>query len=33
LVAVRESGYGQEGGIEGMQAYLDVKFIAHARAS
>ena len=29
---VRESGYGQEGGIEGMQAYLDVKFIAHARA-
>ncbi len=29
---VRESGYGQEGGSEGMQAYLDVKFIAHARA-
>jgi len=27
----RESGYGQEGGIEGMQAYLDVKLIAHAR--
>lgn len=28
---VRESGHGQEGGIEGLQAYLDVKFIAHAR--
>jgi acyl-CoA reductase-like NAD-dependent aldehyde dehydrogenase len=28
---VRESGYGQEGGLEGMQAYLDVKLIAHAR--
>ena len=29
---VRQSGYGQEGGSEGMQAYLDVKFIAHAGA-
>jgi succinate-semialdehyde dehydrogenase/glutarate-semialdehyde dehydrogenase len=28
---LRESGYGQEGGLEGMQAYLDVKLIAHAR--
>jgi succinate-semialdehyde dehydrogenase/glutarate-semialdehyde dehydrogenase len=28
---IRESGYGQEGGSEGMQAYLDVKLIAHAR--
>jgi succinate-semialdehyde dehydrogenase/glutarate-semialdehyde dehydrogenase len=27
---VRDSGYGQEGGIEGMQAYLDVKYIAQA---
>ena len=29
---VGHSGYGQEGGIEGMQAYLDVKYIAHAGA-
>ena len=28
---VRESGHGQESGLEGMQAYLDVKFIAHAQ--
>jgi succinate-semialdehyde dehydrogenase/glutarate-semialdehyde dehydrogenase len=28
---VRESGHGQEGGIEGLLAYMDVKFIAHAR--
>lgn len=27
---VRDSGYGQEGGIEGLQAYLDVKLIAQA---
>jgi succinate-semialdehyde dehydrogenase/glutarate-semialdehyde dehydrogenase len=27
---VRESGHGQEGGSEGLSAYLDVKFIAHA---
>ncbi len=27
---VRDSGYGQEGGVEGMQAYLDVKYIAQA---
>ena len=27
---VRDSGHGQEGGIEGLQAYLDVKLIAQA---
>jgi len=27
---VRDSGHGQEGGIEGLQAYLDVKFTASA---
>jgi succinate-semialdehyde dehydrogenase/glutarate-semialdehyde dehydrogenase len=27
---VRDSGYGHEGGIEGLQAYLDLKFIAQA---
>jgi succinate-semialdehyde dehydrogenase/glutarate-semialdehyde dehydrogenase len=27
---VGESGHGQEGGTEGLAAYLDVKFIAHA---
>jgi succinate-semialdehyde dehydrogenase/glutarate-semialdehyde dehydrogenase len=27
---VRDSGYGQEGGIEGLQAYLDLKLIAQA---
>lgn len=27
---VRESGHGQEGGTEGLMAYLDVKFIAQA---
>ena len=27
---VGESGHGQEGGLEGLAAYLDVKFIAHA---
>lgn len=26
---VRESGYGSEGGTEGLQAYLSTKFIAH----
>jgi succinate-semialdehyde dehydrogenase/glutarate-semialdehyde dehydrogenase len=30
---VRESGHGQEGGIEGLLAYMDVKFIAHARGA
>jgi succinate-semialdehyde dehydrogenase/glutarate-semialdehyde dehydrogenase len=29
---VGESGHGQEGGIEGLDAYLDVKLIAQARA-
>jgi len=27
---VRDSGHGQEGGVEGLQAYLDVKFTASA---
>jgi succinate-semialdehyde dehydrogenase/glutarate-semialdehyde dehydrogenase len=27
---VRDSGHGQEGGLEGLQAYLDVKFTASA---
>jgi succinate-semialdehyde dehydrogenase/glutarate-semialdehyde dehydrogenase len=27
---VRESGHGQEGGLEGLQAYLDTKFVAQA---
>jgi succinate-semialdehyde dehydrogenase/glutarate-semialdehyde dehydrogenase len=27
---VRESGQGQEGGVEGLQAYFDVKLVAHA---
>ena len=26
---VRESGYGSEGGTEGLQAYLTTKFVAH----
>ena len=26
---VRESGHGREGSIEGLEAYMDVKFIAH----
>jgi succinate-semialdehyde dehydrogenase / glutarate-semialdehyde dehydrogenase len=30
---VGQSGHGQEGGVEGLQAYLDVKFIAHARTA
>jgi succinate-semialdehyde dehydrogenase/glutarate-semialdehyde dehydrogenase len=29
---VRESGHGQEGGVEGLQAYLDVKLVAQAPA-
>ncbi len=29
---VGESGHGQEGGVEGLDAYLDVKLIAQARA-
>ncbi len=29
---VGESGHGQEGGVEGLEAYLDVKLIAQARA-
>ncbi|MES3000344.1 MAG: NAD-dependent succinate-semialdehyde dehydrogenase [Pseudomonadota bacterium] len=28
---IRDSGYGQEGGIEGLDAYLNTKFIAEAR--
>ncbi|NDH54341.1 MAG: NAD-dependent succinate-semialdehyde dehydrogenase [Betaproteobacteria bacterium] len=28
---IRDSGYGQEGGIEGLDAYLNTKFIAQAR--
>ena len=27
---VKESGYGSEGGIEGLQAYMNVKFISQA---
>jgi len=27
---VKESGYGSEGGIEGLQAYLSTKFISQA---
>jgi succinate-semialdehyde dehydrogenase / glutarate-semialdehyde dehydrogenase len=27
---VKESGHGQEGGIEGLQAYFDVKLLSHA---
>lgn len=27
---VRDSGHGHEGGIEGLQAYLDLKMVAHA---
>ena len=27
---VKESGYGSEGGIEGLQAYLNTKFISQA---
>jgi len=27
---MKESGHGREGGIEGLEAYMDVKFIAHA---
>ncbi len=29
---VRDSGHGQEGGLEGLQAYLNVKLIAQAQA-
>jgi len=25
---VKESGYGSEGGVEGLQAYLNTKFIS-----
>lgn len=28
---IRDSGYGHEGGIEGLDAYLNTKFIAEAR--
>jgi succinate-semialdehyde dehydrogenase/glutarate-semialdehyde dehydrogenase len=27
---VKESGYGSEGGIEGLEAYMNVKFISQA---
>jgi succinate-semialdehyde dehydrogenase / glutarate-semialdehyde dehydrogenase len=27
---VKESGYGSEGGIEGLQAYMNTKFISQA---
>ena len=27
---VKESGYGHEGGIEGLEAYTNVKFISQA---
>ncbi|MDQ8030481.1 MAG: aldehyde dehydrogenase family protein, partial [Bordetella sp.] len=27
---VKDSGYGREGGIEGMESYLSTKFVAHA---
>jgi succinate-semialdehyde dehydrogenase/glutarate-semialdehyde dehydrogenase len=27
---VKESGYGSEGGLEGLQAYTNVKFISQA---
>ncbi|MGA8935627.1 MAG: aldehyde dehydrogenase family protein, partial [Pseudolabrys sp.] len=27
---IKESGYGSEGGIEGLQAYLNTKFISQA---
>jgi len=26
---IRESGYGSEGGIEGLEAYLNTKFVTH----
>ena len=28
---VKDSGHGQEGGIEGLQAYYDLKFVAQAQ--
>ena len=30
---VKESGYGSEGGLEGLQAYLNTKFISQALRS
>ena len=27
---IKESGYGSEGGIEGLQAYMNIKFISQA---
>jgi succinate-semialdehyde dehydrogenase/glutarate-semialdehyde dehydrogenase len=27
---IKESGYGSEGGLEGLQAYLNTKFISQA---
>src|SRR5262245_51475754 len=30
---VKESGYGSEGGIEGLQAYMNIKFISQAQGS
>ena len=27
---VKESGYGSEGGVEGLQAYMNIKFISQA---
>jgi succinate-semialdehyde dehydrogenase/glutarate-semialdehyde dehydrogenase len=29
LGGIKDSGFGHEGGIEGLQAYLQAKFVSH----
>ena len=30
---IKDSGYGSEGGMEGLQAYMNVKFISQGKAT